>query len=612
GKDADLANAVLQTDDDGFLLVGSSKSQRSGARFFDAYVVKISAGGEQKWEDYYGQDRDDAFTTSCLLHQGSLLFIGNFNGIAATTIHLSDPQALQPALAGMRELTSLGLSAATVASSDGSLTPGDHSYLAFQITNPTDLDLSDLRVTVENRSSNDLTAWNTSYLGLLRTGKSVEVRIPLAASANLQPGDQQLSITVSSGTKSLKSFEKTVTLRKPLPASLVLASHRFEVSGRSDEVTLHVQIANQGDSSSRAAEVRFSLPAGLKAAGATSLPMGIVAAHTQREAKLVFLKTPQFTAPVAAVTCTVLENSREKVRKTLEYQTGGGKAMANGPILIWTDPAPHETGTNKVRKTDDHFEFKMTVVSPKPVNTKNIKMKVNGVEMDGSKFNEEELSPPLQENTQYTYTYRNKIPLQQGSNRVEVVVDDQTSDPLDVEFVPERANLFVLAIGPQHEDLQYTAKDATDFARAFANQGGEGKLFNEVIITALTTPDKTDATSIKQAMFDQVYLWDDKQIKPGDMMIVFLSSHGKIVDNRFKILQTGYNPKYEKLAIDFKTEILEALSSINCKKLIFLDACHSGGAKEGFGGLSQAVVDLAKAQPGVSTLTSCGSMEKSY
>ena len=114
-------------------------------------------------------------------------------------------------------------------------------------------------------------------------------------------------------------------------------------------------------------------------------------------------------------------------------------------------------------------------------------------------------------------------------------------------------------------------------------------MFNEVIITALTEPEKTDITSIKQAMYDQVYLWDDKQIKSGDMLIVFLSSHGKIVDNRFKILQTGYNPKYEKLTIDFKTDILEALSNINCKKLIFLDACHSGGAKEGFGGLSQAV-----------------------
>jgi uncharacterized caspase-like protein len=51
---------------------------------------------------------------------------------------------------------------------------------------------------------------------------------------------------------------------------------------------------------------------------------------------------------------------------------------------------------------------------------------------------------------------------------------------------------------------------------------------------------------------------------------------------------------------------------LGCKKLIFLDACHSGGAKEGFGGLSKAVIDLAKTLPGVSTLSSCKADEKSY
>jgi uncharacterized caspase-like protein len=220
--------------------------------------------------------------------------------------------------------------------------------------------------------------------------------------------------------------------------------------------------------------------------------------------------------------------------------------------------------------------------------------------------------PMKKENAQYTYTYRNKIPLQQGNNRVEVVADDQVSDALEVEFVPERANLFVLAIGPKHEDLQYTAKDAADFAQAFQNQGGDGKLFNQVFISTLTTPEKTDLTAIKQAAYDLAYQWDDKQIKQTDLLLVFVSSHGKIVDNRFKILQTGYNPKYEKLAVDYKTDLLEVLNNINCKKIVLIDACHSGGAKEGFGGLSSAMVDLAKAQPGVSTLTSCGSTEKSY
>lgn len=614
GKDADFANTLLQTSDDGFLLAGASKSQRSGARFSDAFVVQTSPGGDLQWEQYYGKDRDDAFTMACIMHNGSMAFVGNLDGNAATLLRFSDPLALQFALAGVRDVATLNISDATVHTADGSMTPGDHSFLSFQVANTTDMDLSDLRVTVDNRSGSDLRAWNTNYLGALRKGKNVEVRIPLDASTDLNPGDQQLSIAINSGTKSLKAFEKTITLRIAKPATLLIASHAFELSGRSDEVTLNVQIQNSGDASSQAAEVRFSLPAGLRASSATVLPMGIVAAHSRRDAKLVFIKTPQFNASVAAITCSIAENGQEKARKTLEFQTGSGKsnAMASGPILIWTDPAPHETGTNKVRKTDDHFEFKMTVVAPKPVNTKNIKMKVNGVEMDGSKFNEEDLSAPRMENAHYTYTYRNKIPLQQGNNRVEVMVDDQVSDPLDVEFAPERANLFIVTIGPKHEDLQYTAKDAADFGNAFKNQGGADKLFNEVFVKTLIAPEQTDDRGIKQAMFDLAYQWNDGQIKPNDVLVVFISSHGKIVENRFKVLQTGYNPKYDRLTIDFKTDVLETLSPLNCKKLLFLDACHSGGAKEGFGGVSQAVVELAKAQPGVSTLTSCGSTEKSY
>lgn len=614
GKNADVANTIMQTSDNGYLLAGASKSQRSGARFTDAYFVKTSPGGDLEWEQYFGKDRGDAISNACLMHNGSLIFSAELNGSSTNLLRFTDPQTLQLAFSGARDMATLNISEATVHTADGSLIPGEHSYLSFQVDNTSEMDLNDLRVSVDNRSGSDLSAWSTNYLGALAQGKKVAVRIPLDASPGLTPGDQQLSITLSTGTKSIKSFDKTVTLRVPKPVTLLIASHDFKLSGRSDEVSLHVQIQNSGDASSQAAEVRFSLPAGLQAAGATILPMGVIGAHSQREAKLVFVKTAQFKASVAAITCSIVEGGQEKARKTLEFQTsaGGSSAMASGPILIWTDPAPHETGTNKVRKTEDHFEFKMTIVAPKPVNTRNIKMKVNGIEMDGSKFNEEDLSAPSIENTRYTYTYRNKIPLQQGNNRVEVVVDDQISDPLEVEFAPERANLFVVTIGPKHEDLHYTAKDATDFGNAFKNQGGENGLFNKVFVKTLTAPEQTDITAIKQAMYDLAYQWNDGQIKANDVLILFVSSHGKIVDNRFKILQTGYNPKYDRLTIDFKTDILETLSPLNCKKIIFLDACHSGGAKEGFGGLSKAVVELAQTQPGVSTLTSCGSTEKSY
>lgn len=615
GKNQDFANSLVQTPDGGFLLAGATQSHRSGARFTEGWLVQTTPGGDLEWEQTMGADKNDVFTHAKVIHDGSVVLAGAYNGNTAWLLRCSDPYSTKNALAGVRDAVSVKVSESVLHTADGSLTPGEQSFLSFQINNTTDFDIQDLRVAVDNRSgSSDISFWNTSYYGTIQKGNSTEVRIPVKGNTDLIPGEQTLAVTVTSGAKSLQAFEKTVTLRKPKSATLLIADHQFTASGRSDEVTLKVLIENNGDSTSRAAEVTFICPAGISPQGTGTAAMGLITAHSRRDAKLVFVKTAQFSGAVARIICVVKEGGREKVRKTLEWQATSGKTslVSNGPILIWSDPAPHETGTNKVRKTDDHIEVKMTVVAPKPVNTKNIKVKVNGVEMEGSKFNEEELSPPRQEDMKFIYTYRNKIPLQQGNNHLELVVDDVVSDALEVEFVPERANLFVVSIGPTHEDLQFTTKDARDFAQAFKDQGGEGKLFNEVFVTELTTPEKTDLTGIQQAMFDLDFKWDDKQIKQSDMLIVFISSHGKIADNRFKVLQTGYNPKYERIAVDYKTDILEVLNNINCKKLVFIDACHSGGAKDGFGGVSSAVVDLAKTQPGVSTLTSCGSTEKSY
>lgn len=614
GKDEDFANALVQTDDGGYLLAGATKSQRSGARHHAAYLVRTGPGGELQWENPMGGDREDAFSVARVLHDGTLAVAGITDGNNGWMLHLSDPYT-RNVLADSRETTAIHASEPVLRTADSHLIPGQSAWMSLQISNNTDADLPDLRVAADNRTGGtDLHLWNTNYCGKLRKGETIEVRVPVRAAVNAAEGPQQLAFTVSSGTKSLKTLEKAITLRRPKSATLVLAGHTFDASASSDKVTLRVTIENTGDSTSRPAELVFACPPGVSPSTATTQPLGVITAHSRREVQLVFMKTQQFSAAQPAkFGCTVKAGGREHIRKTLEWQPGGKASMvASGPIMIWQDPAPHETGSNKVNTNKDHINLKMTIVSPKPVNTKNIKIKVNGVEMDGSKFNEEDLSKPQEEDTKFIQTYRNKLPLAQGRNRVQVVVDGVLSDELDIEFSPERANLHVVAIGPRHEDLQYTAKDAADFAKAFAGQGGAGKLFEQVFVKTLVAPEQTDMTAIKQAMFDLAYQWNDGQIKPNDVLVVFISSHGKIVENRFKILQTGYNPKYDRLTVDYKTDILEVLSPLNCKKLVFLDACHSGGAKEGFGGVSKAVIELAQTQPGVSTLTSCGSTEKSY
>lgn len=611
GKGEDMAYTLIQNEK-GYLLAGASNSHLSGARTLESFVVQTSPGGELEWEEFMGGDKDDAIYKLLYLHDGGYVMGGN-SGKDTWLKRMTPKQGDGLALTGLRNLESLQTSEVRIRTADGAIKPNEQTALSFLITNNSDVDLPDLRVMADKRSDNEhLEAWNTNYFGTLRKGESIMASIPVYGKADLTDGACDLALTITSGEKNLKSIQQTIVLHELRPASLVIKGYKFTPSATSDVITLKVEIANNGDEGSGPAEVRFSCPPGISASGERTKILGVLGAHKSREVSFTFTKG-QFKESVANIICVVLDGGAEKAHKTMEWQASGSKALSGGPIMIWTDPAPHENpGNKRVRTNDNQLNFKMTVVDSKPLNTKNFKVKTNGVEMEGSKFNEQDLSPPKLENERFTYTYKNTIPLVEGINYIQVMIDGEASEVLEVEFLPDRANLHLLVIGPKHEDLKFTEKDAADIAAAFKNQGGENKLFNQVITYALHTPEKTSKTAIEQAFYDLAYLWDDKQIGVNDVLLIFISSHGKITNNRFRILQTGYDPKYQDISIDFKETILNILAPINCKKLIFLDACHSGGAKDGFGAVSKAVVDLANSQPGVSTLSSCSSTEKSY
>jgi hypothetical protein len=612
GKNADVAHAAANTSDNGFLLAGASYSHRSGARTPMGLMVKTNRAGDLMWEHYAGTDKTDELHHLIALFDGSFLAAGTTSG-RAWVMRLSDPMTPAP-LAGIRDLPYINVSDATLRTPNQALLPGAASWLAIQLENTSDIDLPELRVDViQTPAQNGLRVWNTNYLSGLAKGERRTAAIPVEGEASAPEAEHRLRIEVTAGGKSLKSLEKTVAIRREKPAELSIADYQFAPSGASDEIQLKVRLANTGDLPSGPVDLSFACPPGIRPVGPATHTLGALTAHSQREVRFNFIKTPQFQESQIRIVAAARESGIEKVRKTLEWGAATGRGVvAGGPIMIWTDPAPHETGSSKVRSSGDQFEFKMTMVTEQPIKPANIKVKLNGVLLEGSKFNEEDLSPPSRDNAYYTYTYRNKIPLTKGANKVQVWLDGQLSDMIEVEFEPQRANLHVLSIGPSHDDLNFTSKDAADFAAAFQNQGGDGRLFNRVFTHVLNTPERTDLMGIKQAFYDLTYLWSDKQINPNDVLLVFISSHGKITENRFKVLQTGYNPKYERLSIDYKSDILEIIQPIQCKKLIFIDACHSGGAKEGFGAVNRAIVDLARAQPGVTTLSSSSSAEKSY
>ena len=616
GKDADLANAVAQLPDGGFLVAGTTKSHRSGARQHKGFLVRTDAGGYRQWQQEFGGEKEDFLGTISVLYSGAVVMGGysdSKKGRGNCWVMSVDDETNNPNyLAGIRDIAKVNIENIKLNTDDALLRPNDVTYISAEISNTSSIPLRDVKVNIDQLAGQGMDIWNTNMVGALAPNESKIVRIPVKGGKGLTTDVHNLNFTVVSGNSPLGNKTVEFQSKKPEPAKLEIAGFQFTESKSTDEISLQVSIENTGDFPTKVVNVDFETPPGFKLVSAETSDLGAFLPRAKKEAKLVF--TAQGVTPDKAnFICIVKENGTEKIRKTLEMSKGGNP-LADGPLLIWTDPAPHELGTNRVNRTEDFIEFKMTVVSGSPLDPNDFKLQINDSEMEGSKFNEEDLSPPVKKGTQFTYTYKNRVPLKRGTNNLQVVVGEKFSQPIEVVFEPKRANLHILSIGPSHPDLEFTGKDANDFADAFKDQGGATKLYANVFINKFDLPEKTTLTSIQQAMYDLVYQYKDQLITPNDVVMVFISSHGKVYDNRFKILQSNYNPKYGQIAVDFKKDIMESLNQIDCKKLVFLDACHSGAAKSksSLVGLSQAVVDLAEMQAGISTLTSCRSTELSY
>ncbi|MEO1514329.1 MAG: caspase family protein [Bacteroidota bacterium] len=617
GKDADLANGLAQTDDGGFLIVGSTKSHRKGARHPRILVVKTDAGGYRQWEQNFGSDKKDVGKSVCRLFDGSMVAAGTISGSGddGWLARFSDPYNGNSALAGAREVLQVSAGQVTLHTNDGQLKPSERTYLSFQLENKSSIDISNVQVSAnKTTASSDFALWTSNYIGRLKAGESRVVRIPVQGGSQLNSAEHTVALSVFSGSKQLQNFQTVIQSKSPKPANLELGDFRFVDSKNSDDIQLVVKVDNTGDFPTQKVNIHFIHPDQLTAKSPAIQSLGGILPLSSKESTFAFRPSAQ-TDKKLGIVCVISENGQEKVRKTINWSAAGGSnPLAGGPIMIWTDPAPHELGTNKINRSEDQIEFKMTVVSGSPLQPEDFRLRVNGSDMEGSKFDEEDLSPPKKSDQQYTYTYRNKVPLKRGVNQLQVAVSGQLSQTLEVNFEPRKGNLHLLTIGPNHPDLKYTSKDAADIAEAFRQQSGPDKLFANVFTRKLNLPEQTTLTSIQQSVYDLVYQYKDQLITDNDVLLVFISSHGKVSQNRFKILQSNYNSKYEHISIDFKTDIIDPLAQIDCKKIVFLDACHSGAAssKSDFANLSQAVIDLAKAQPGLATLTSCRSTELSY
>lgn len=241
----------------------------------------------------------------------------------------------------------------------------------------------------------------------------------------------------------------------------------------------------------------------------------------------------------------------------------------------------------------------------------------------------------------WAYDFELTLNLTEGDNTIPIVFEYEGGvfyDTIRVTYVPKikrLPNLHVIAIAPVYEgndSLHYNTKDADDFVVSAKKQEGKG-LFDKVAsVRKLTTFNETEADDIRKVFRDvtkrskNTYLGDDA-IADNDIVWVLISSHGKVINQRFKVQPSNYDDtndeEREITTVDYRTDILEKLKEIadtaqeNRRKIIvFLDACHSGAAKSKSSGANagaSAILNLLNSSvAGIVTISSTTDSLLSY
>lgn len=151
-------------------------------------------------------------------------------------------------------------------------------------------------------------------------------------------------------------------------------------------------------------------------------------------------------------------------------------------------------------------------------------------------------------------------------------------------------------------DLQFARRDALEMQKGWLAQ--KDKLYRDARIDVLLDDTATPADVLRQL----------RALKgvagPEDRLVLFLSGHGHLPSEDggpFVFCGPRYDPKrFDQTGLS-SLELYEALADLPCRKLVLVDACHSGGV-----GTFDPIRSLTPGGRGPTILASCDPAQESY
>ena len=672
GYDTDMGYAVTELSEGGYAIAGHTKSHMANADISALTIIVTDEGGYElnRHSQAIFQGFEDNFAHSLIeLHNGEELvlsgsstapksrhatksFLGNFPYKLRTFGSSNSPSTTD------REPLTLIVNSFNESSGNRVLDPGERGYFSVEVQNNEDSPLLGLTCQVTPVGNNPgIFIFPEISIGTIAAGQSREIRVPVRAAEDYYEGAVELQIAVIGNAEMLGDVlastesgfaaneptpepdtfyeeEQPVREEEPIgtvaaaPARLMVSNAAFSPSGNAepgDIIKLTMDLTNSGGSASPALTGRFSLPEGVQAQDAEIIRVPGIRAGEKQTLNFYFSFAENYA-----------QNSIEVLFEI--PGTGGIEGLSHElslPVerrptrvildeIYWVTPDPDLMRSEAIEVNDQEVNLKVISLSTRDQTRRNFSVRINGRRPQGQKMGESLLSPPVAttDPRRNKRTYSTKVRLEEGLNEVEIIYLDENNQEIlsksravTFNYIPRgRPNLYVLSIGVKHNDLKYTVKDASDFALTYSKlKDDDPKGFRKVDVKQLVNDKHTEKTNLQIAFKDL----SNQNIKDGDLVVVFISTHGKVLDNgQYYLLPSDFDPLYPDLtALNFNDDVLKRLRSIDGNKLVFVDACHSGlaGARSyNDGAASKVINDLVRSTSGMEIFASCGDREFSY
>jgi hypothetical protein len=293
---------------------------------------------------------------------------------------------------------------------------------------------------------------------------------------------------------------------------------------------------------------------------------------------------------------------------------GGARETPRGVASVywWTAYDPVLLNGQPYTTKEKALPLKFRILTPNTITLDQVRIMHNGKALPAGSQSR------LEKDSQGNFIFTGQVELVEQAGTNEVYLEVQTnpvarSERLQVAYSPFRPNLHILCVGTE-TNLAYTRKDARDFAALFRTQATSGgnRLFSKIMIDTLVG-DKASAQEIRGTLEEFKVRYYTGSIGPDDVILAFISSHGFMLDGDFRIQGDDYAPTRQRsTSVSFRQEIVGILEEVPCKKIIFIDACHSGGARANPADINFEISKLNAVKKGLTVFASSRGEEQSY